>query len=180
MKAALCAQPLKNPHRRWVRRNQFSSLFWGLFAATVTHPYHARSEQRVVVEQHPSSYYLLEPLLAGFSAALFILPVVVVSIIESTQQLLGESANSSHQSLAEDCISSQLQICVWEKEEWNTGIRRPDRSCCPFNSLGWTCTGQLAALLCAQSSNKNNTLNCYRNVKCSCIYYHPITHKNSE
>lgn len=88
--------------------------------------YHCGGQQGLVVEQNPSGCYLLQPLLAGIPAALLILPIVVVSVVESSQQLLRESANCSHEGLAENGISSQLQrrVCQGEKGKRHNEVKR--------------------------------------------------------
>lgn len=67
------------------------------------------------MQQDARGRHLLQPLAAGISAALFILAVVVVAVVEGGQQLLREGAHSGHQGLTEDSIPAKLQlrVCGW-------------------------------------------------------------------
>lgn len=74
--------------------------------------YHMRGQHGLEVEEHSDGSDLLQPLLADLLALLLVLPAVVVAEVERGEQLFRQGADCAHQTLTENPVPTQLQVCV--------------------------------------------------------------------
>lgn len=87
-------------------------------------PYQVWSECGLEVQQDTNDRYLLQPLPAGLLAVFLVLASVVEARAQCCQQLLGQRAQGSRRSLAEDHVPPQLQRCVWSDRNDNVSESR--------------------------------------------------------
>lgn len=79
--------------------------------------HHVRRKGGLEVEEHPDRRDLLQPFAADLLAVVFIFTVVVEAKVQRPDQLLGQRAHRTHEGLAENRISSQLQLRVYTRGE---------------------------------------------------------------